>query len=345
LSRAIDIFEGLVAEFPERPEYRSELALTLHNLAAMDAARGRHADAEPYFRRAIDAWRPLLGPIATGGDVPARVGMANAHRNLAIGLQQGPRAAEASTHYAASRDLLVGVLQIEPGRDEAALALGGTLFNWAIFLSFLPDRRAESLDLFGQAIDRIAPIHAREGSWERARTELLTAHGGRAQLLAAVGRFTDSVKDWERVVDLEGPNPSSDNRFYLATARVRAEDRVGALEMVKVLEPLLAGRSTAHALHLARVCGMALDGVGRKSDLPESERRIWADRFAREGIEILRSLLARCGVIERAVLRRTLPDDPDLAPLLARPEARDLLAAKAVGPLNPAAAPGPRDNK
>jgi tetratricopeptide (TPR) repeat protein len=322
--RAIGMLEDLVHADPSRGEFRSELGAAHHDLGVHQYQTHENDPAERHFRRAVELYSSLLDASPSPRDVTARVALAATRRNLAIILQVTKQREEASREYAASRGLLLDVLSVEPDRAEAALALGGTLFNWAIFLSYQQGEEDRVGTLFGEAIDRLSAFLKREPEWGLPRQELRSAHGARAQWLEGLGRHGEAVRDWERVVELADPVGRDHYRFFLATARARAGDHRGAWELVRALKPCLANRAADYYTHLATVCSLAVAKVEADQSLPPAERTSLAASYAHEGVDLLRRALDLTPEAARATLREALRTDGELAPLRRLPEVKAL---------------------
>ena len=81
--------EAMAACHRARPPRRYEIAVHLHNLAAIDQASGRTAAAERGYRRTLSLKEELLGP-----EHPEVALVANNLATLLSGLGRGPEAAE-----------------------------------------------------------------------------------------------------------------------------------------------------------------------------------------------------------------------------------------------------------
>jgi tetratricopeptide (TPR) repeat protein len=328
MERGIRMLEALVVADPSRTDFRSELAAAHHDMGTARSIRSDQDSAEHHFRRAIEIYTSMLDPSPSRGDVPARASLAETRRNLAIVLQTRQHLEEASRQYAASRGLLLDVLSVEPDRSEADLALAGTLYSWAVFLSYQQSEPGRVESLFVEAIDRLSALVKREPEWGLPREELCRALGGRAQWLESVGRLTEAVKDCERVVELADPAKKDHHRFFVALARVRAGDHRGAWDLVRTLNPSLAGRPTDYHFHLATVCSLAATAAEADRSLPPSERTALAASYAQEAVDILRRAWAVTPEAERPALREWLRTDEAMDPVRRLPEVKVLLDAE-----------------
>jgi tetratricopeptide (TPR) repeat protein len=114
-----------VAEHPQVPEYRQELAMTHNNLGNLLQATGRVAEAEKAYRQALQLRERL---VAEHPQVPQyRQELATTHNNLGVLLQATGRVAEAEKAYRQAlqlREQLVAehpqVPRIPPGTGHHA---------------------------------------------------------------------------------------------------------------------------------------------------------------------------------------------------------------------------------
>jgi Flp pilus assembly protein TadD len=96
--QALQLYERLVAEHPQVPQYRQELATTHNNLGVLLQATGRVADAEKAYRQALQLRERL---VAEHPQVPEyRQELATTHNNLGVLLQATGRVAEAEKAFA-----------------------------------------------------------------------------------------------------------------------------------------------------------------------------------------------------------------------------------------------------
>jgi eukaryotic-like serine/threonine-protein kinase len=343
LRAGVESLEHLLVGGGGSVEDRTALAHGHHDLGTFFTNRQNLAVAEAHYRQALAIATATLDSSPSPADAHLRVGLGRTHRNLAVALQGSLKREEALRHYAASHEYLLQALAVFPDGGDAALSLGGTLFNWAILLSSDPTASKETGKRFEEAISRLSEIHRLEPDWDEARRELRGAHGGRAQWLSATGRHQEAVGDFERVVALDEPKARDFDRFFLATARARAGDHRGAWELVEALAPTLAERSADYAYHLLGVCGLAVSAAGADERLSASDREAIVSKYASRGAEIFRKTLELTPEAGRSDVRKSAREDADVKPLLDLPEFRTLIAEPPG--VSPSASPGPPGNK
>jgi len=118
------------------------------------------------------------------------------------------------------------------------------------------------------------------------RMALSIVLGNRAEALGRLGRFGDSLPDWDRSLELSDPPRRDGLQLARADARARAGNHAGALADLDDL----AGRLTlsGQALYVsARICAVASAAVRRDGRLSASEQQHRADLLARRALTLL----------------------------------------------------------
>jgi tRNA A-37 threonylcarbamoyl transferase component Bud32 len=348
LTRSVELLEELVEQDPGNRSYCSELATTYHNIAssAFYSQPRDLARAERFFRRAIDQRRTLLDAAPSTEDAPVRVQMADSLYNLAVVLQQTQYKQKVPRIYAESRQLLEEALKVEPQWDDATLALGSTLLNWGIFLSYDPASRRKAETLLREAIGRLAPMVEREPEWERAHTALSCSHGGLAELFNAERRYTEAAREWEQVVSTANSDQKLHAQFMLALALTRAGEHQKAWKLAEALRPLLSKLPADYHFHLPIVCSGCLGAAEKDPGLSAEERSAICSRYASAGVELFRDALEIVPAADRPARLAAQQLDVDMAPLRHRAEFQALVATySSAGKLIPGAGSAPRGNK
>jgi hypothetical protein len=177
----------------------------------------------------------------------------------------------------------------------------------------------------------MTPLLEREPGLSVLRSELLNAHGGRAQFLEKENRYADAIPDWERVVGLSGAKQKEGYQVSLAYARVRAGEHRKAWKLVETLRPHIDQRSPVERYNLACVCGLAVQAAENDKLLTREERATLAEHYGREGVSLLCRLLKSLPRTEVAAWRNQASEDSDIAPLRSRPDFPDLLVDSSIG--------------
>jgi hypothetical protein len=128
-------------------------------------------------------------------------------------------------HYAEGRQLMLEVLEADPGHDEATFQLGYLDLNLAIYLTYQPGGRERAEALLAEAIGRVTPLLEREPDLTQARDLLYRLHGALAQSLETHGRFADALTHRARALSLMTNTAERDHlRFLQALTLDRAGD-------------------------------------------------------------------------------------------------------------------------
>ena len=80
--------------------------------------------------------------------------------------------------------------------------LGHTDFNLANLIRVHQGRPAESLPWFDKAIETLAAVHEKEPRDVQVKQSLRNSYYGRALALDGLHRHSESVKDWQKVIEL-----------------------------------------------------------------------------------------------------------------------------------------------
>ncbi len=133
---AIEVQQGLLKQFGDRPEYRTRLARYRNNLGILQKASGHSSDAETTFRATLD----LLAPSLEGPEsLPAtRWQYARASNNLGALLPQ-KRSEEAANYLHTSEKLLRTLATEYAAIAQYSLELSSVAYN----LGFLAQRERQ----------------------------------------------------------------------------------------------------------------------------------------------------------------------------------------------------------
>jgi serine/threonine-protein kinase len=149
--QAADLFEQLRAQFPDRPEYRKELANTRDNLGLLFHETRRLPESEKSFREAIAL---LEGLIQAGGDTrDSRHLLARVYLNLGPVLRAADRPAEAEKGYREGIRLQKELVRDHDEVPDYRYELGVSENNLGILLE-QQHRYDEADAVYGEALAR-----------------------------------------------------------------------------------------------------------------------------------------------------------------------------------------------
>ena len=178
---ALEIQQGLVKQFADRPEFRTRLARFRNNLGMLQYATGLVSEAEVTFRATLE----LLAPSLEGPEkLPApRWQYARASNNLGALLLSQRRGAEAAEPFGRARDLLRTLVAEFPSVPQYALELSSVEYN----LGFLAGKRhpREAVASYQEAARLLETVKKRFPGVPAYRMKLATAEAAIADILGA----------------------------------------------------------------------------------------------------------------------------------------------------------------
>jgi eukaryotic-like serine/threonine-protein kinase len=318
---ALERFERLVQERPDDPTLLNELAKAEHNRGLL-FIKENPAEAESHYRRSAAIRTALVRDHPEEESYQAS--LAADYQDLGLLYKQTNRLAEAAALYPKAEALLRPLVDRHPAKRKYVLTLAILYVNWSYDLA-RAGRSQEALERLDFAVRLAEDAHRREPKDEAVRWQALQTHGARAEIREFVGRFADSVKDWDRVIELEEePNRS---RWRRTRARVltRAGDHARAVAEADELAALPDATEKSYYF-LAGVYSQAIAPALSDKWLSATRQKRLAERYAAQAIALLRKLQNQ-GYFQDAGHAKALRTDEALQPLRAREDFRRLLAA------------------
>jgi tetratricopeptide (TPR) repeat protein len=318
---ARDIKERLARAHPDDPAQRVGLAESAHHLGVLYQLMNKPGEAEPQYDRAV-AWHAAL--VHDHPEVPAyRSALAQDYINLASIYMGTDRRAAAGDVCEKAAALLFPLVQKEPDSSEYSLALAAAYVNWSHFLR--GDRRPQdALRALDRAVELTEAALRREPNLGTARVRGYNAHGARAQLHQSQRHWAEAVKDWDRVVELDGQPQPWIRRALRAVVLARAGEHARAAAEVTALE----GKPEVTAegiLELARASALSVEPARSDARLSSGERDELAERYAARAVALLRRLKEQ-GWFKSLADLLNLATDPDFKSLRGRDDFKKLLA-------------------
>jgi serine/threonine protein kinase len=249
--QAVSIFKQSVAEFPSRPEFRSQLALSYNNRGILLYATGHPQEAERDFNQALSIQKQLTG------DFPAqtefRQALANSHNSRATLLRDTGRLKEAEKDFDQALSIRKQLAADFPSRPEFRQNMATSYINRGNLFSDM-GRRQEAEKDYDQAVSTHKQLTAEFPSRPEYRQDLALSQTNRGLLLRDMGLTQEAEKDYDQAVSAykqlaaEFPTradycqelaQSHNNRGYLLSATGRLQeaeqDFVQALSICKRL--------------------------------------------------------------------------------------------------------------
>ncbi len=159
----------------------------------------------------------------------------------------------------------------------------------------------------------------------------MSLHGSRANLLPSLGRHSEAVADWDKVLELnDDPADRLSYHLFRILALVRTKDYArGVEEAISVSQEQSGSRKIAAAdlYNDACIFALASAAAGNDAHLDPAECRRGALSYADTLLEWLKRAAAT-GFFDDPKTRDVAANDADLAPLRDRPDFRKLLEGR-----------------
>lgn len=291
------------------------LAESHHDLGDVYQNQRKTPEAEASYRRAIEIRTQVLRDQPNSET--QRVALAEDQINLALLYQTSNRSAEAKQAYTEAETLLRPLVDRPTRNGDHALSLAAMNINWSYLLR-AEDKSQAARQRLDEAVQLTEAVLAQEPQHAGARFQTYNAHGARAQFHESLEQYTEAVRDWDRVVELDPGSQKWLNRVLRAATLARAGDHVRATSEAKALaaDPAVIpdGR-----YNLACAYALSIEAVTADDRLPAEERERLAEQYAAASIALLKKL-AEDGYFDDVQHARTLKEDSDLDPLRERDE-------------------------
>jgi serine/threonine protein kinase/tetratricopeptide (TPR) repeat protein len=320
LRKAAALWEGLCRARPDNPDWACNLAQSYHTLGAVYQNSGQRDRAEDCYTRALALREELLhrhpDNIAYG------ISQAESLCNLGLLHDQNGRRERAEAAYQQAASLFELQLAERAQNPEFLFALTAVYLNWGNLLKKTRGCDA-ALDLYTRAADLLEPVFSREPRHTGIRDQLLKSHAARAMAYYEMGRYADSVKDWDRVVELAEEPKRARYRYNRAVVLALASDHARAnadIQAVADRPEFSAGELYAMAV----ACAVSCRTARKDAQLSEAERDHLTEDYGARAVALLRKAHAAGHFKERRKLLELFVD-ADLATLHSRPDFEQFL--------------------
>jgi serine/threonine protein kinase len=223
--RAIQRLVDLVSDFPDRPVYRYQLAMSYYDLGSilLNDLPGT-ADAEAPLRRAAELYEALVTEFP--GDQRYRNDLADSFNNLGVLLREKPDLPGAEKFFRKAIVLGETLVSEESQLTTYKTRLAAILANLANAIRD-QNKLEEALTYYDQAITRLQSAGSEKADFEDGREFLRNAHWDRANALEQLGRYAAAVPEWKMAIDLDDRRSQATLQSFLAAAEL--ETQVAAL--------------------------------------------------------------------------------------------------------------------
>jgi serine/threonine-protein kinase len=310
---ALTLQEKLVKQFPALPAYHQELAASHNTLGLLLAADpNRRAEAEKEFRESLALYGKLAEQFPA---VPTyRMELARNHNNLGYLLHDLHRHEEAEKENRTALDLQEKLAEQFPDLPDYTVELGGRYCNFGTRLLYQKQPEA-ALPWYDKAIARLQPVLAKDRRLATARAFLCGAHHGRASALMQLNRHVESVREWDRAIELDNGSLRDGFRLQRAICLSQAGEHARA---VAEGNALTQGKNVPGPTlyNAACICALAAASVQVDAKLRE--------QYAGRAVALLRQA-QKTGFFKEPANLADMKKDSTLQALRARPDYRELL--------------------
>lgn len=321
LDESLDTLGELNAKHPTSAAVREALALTCQAVGLVRAQAGRADEAETAFLRAHQILSELSAEHPHVLEHKSRLAAVSA--NLGNFLSQVNKNRDAVVHLRQALDLQTALVNSNPRLYQPMLELGKIQKNVA-GIYYDKGQNDVAAKFYEAAIETLASVRKAIPSSVPARIELAKAHWGRAVVLGDTRSFADSLKEWDRALEVDDGR----HRVQMTLLRALTSARSGAhAEAVRAVEAVLdegAGLQPLDYHNAAWVHAAATVAARQDPALSQAERDETAARNADRAVALVaRALDAGCYDSPRT---RDLLGIKDFEELRRRDDFRDLLA-------------------
>jgi serine/threonine-protein kinase len=208
---ALEGFEELARQHPDRPEYKRQLAMTLADFGNLYPGQsGGRDEAIRASRRAIILFEELLRQRPDDPSVREGLAVALSHLGQALSLQRDG-SDEAGRHLWRARDILQKLVADSPDSLPYRYKLAELHYKLYGMHAGHADRQVEALQSSQDAIDVYKALLERAPNSPRYQHRIGLLHSVRGIYFARMGRFEDGIREEEQarrvLLDVVRDNP------------------------------------------------------------------------------------------------------------------------------------------
>jgi serine/threonine protein kinase len=197
--QALQLYEQLMAEHPQVPQYRHQLAIAHNNIGVLLEATGRANEAEKAIRKALEIQERL---VADRPELPQySEELARMHINLAMLSRSDGRVAEAEKAYGQALEVYQRLAAEYPDVRTYWLALAETYADLGTLLE-RSDRPAEAEGAYQHALQLYERLAALSPQSPEYQLRIGWTLAGMGTLYATLGKTPDAARQLERAEKL-----------------------------------------------------------------------------------------------------------------------------------------------
>jgi serine/threonine-protein kinase len=326
---ALAVKQRLADAHPERRDYQTTVAGGYSNLASLYVAMRRPGPAEEAAKKALTIWERLAG--ADPQPLDAQEAVARCHNTLGCLYVDTERFKLAESAHRKALVVHQALAKTHPEVLGYAIDVGGSYANLGR-AALISGANSAALDWYSKAARTLDEVLRKEPRQTRARQFLANTRAGRAVTLTQLGRYAESLPDWDRAIELDNGQDRNHMRLGRADALARTGEYARAAdEMTDVGKDEALGQELyEQAVVWAQIAAAAR----RDAKLSPADRDHLADRHAARAVVLLTRAGAAGQLRDKARVEQ-VRTEKDLDPLRDREDFRKLRAG-----LGPPAAGG-----
>jgi serine/threonine protein kinase len=312
------IYQQLTVVHPTIPEYQKNLAHVLLNLGQVCMDLHQPDRAEAAFHEACALLERLVGTHPKMPDY--QYDFSCVQHNLGVLYCETGQPEKATVPFRTAFEIRGKLVHDYPSETDFKLKLGDTYTSMA-WMESLQGNYQSSLALSDKSVQLLEAILKQAPQHPDARQYLQDSYDRRATTLNRLGRYGDTLRDLDRLLELGG---AKNNAWRLL--RAESLSRMGlpgpAMTEVNALadQPSI---SSNDLYNLACVCALCSAAVRRDTQLNKAEQDRLADKYAARAVEFLKRVKA-AGFFKSAAARENMQKDKDLDALRRRQDFQSL---------------------
>jgi tetratricopeptide (TPR) repeat protein len=329
LEEAIAILKKLATEFPNRPDFRQDLAKAHQNLGIHWHINGRPKESEAAYRDALSLLKQLVADFPERPNF--RKALASTHWSLGNLMSATQRPKEAEAAFLDALAIQKRLVADFPKRTDFLDELVTTQNNLGVLLDGTGrSKEAElvwrdSLAIWKQLATNFPKVSDYQNDCAGALVNLAILHTTRREFAAAV-QLLEEARPYHQAALKAIPQSASYRQYYHNNLSTLSESLMGLgdhARLATTADELArssynpANDSYNAACFLCRCVTLA----GKDAQLAEAKRKELAQRYADRALALLLQAVSR-GYKDAAHMKK----DPDLEPLRARPDFKKLRA-------------------
>lgn len=241
---ALSIREQLIKETPYIPDYRNSLGFSHRGLARIYSDSNRKKEALTELQAALAIWEKLSSEFPNVASY--RNNIASAHNEIGIVLSENGDQAGSEAAHLKSLTIKEALVAEFPDMIDFRLELAGGYCNFGNIYEKNPEC-LPALTYYNKAISILETTVAQDKKGIVQQQYRRNSYVGRAVTLDKLGRYAESVADWDKAIALEDPARSAAIRIRRAFALVRIGEAKRGL--IDVDELTAAQNATARILY------------------------------------------------------------------------------------------------